>query len=141
MAQVALKRAGGIAYREAGPSQVSDGSPVLCIHGWPQSSYMWRHLLPNVTAPYIVVATASLGGAILVEASLSFLGLGVPQVTATADSAAARDFYYKRTGRYVPVITDGGISIIDLAVQTQGMPTIVPPARSRSRRPEHATKR
>jgi peptide/nickel transport system permease protein len=39
---------------------------------------MWRHLLPNITAPYIVVATASLGGAILVEASLSFLGLGVP---------------------------------------------------------------
>jgi peptide/nickel transport system permease protein len=42
---------------------------------------MWRHLLPNVTAPYIVVATASLGGAILVEASLSFLGLGVPPPT------------------------------------------------------------
>jgi len=39
---------------------------------------MWRHVIPNVTAPYIVVATASLGGAILVEASLSLLGLGVP---------------------------------------------------------------
>ena len=39
---------------------------------------MLRHLLPNVTAPYIVVATAGLAGAILVEASLSFLGLGVP---------------------------------------------------------------
>ncbi len=38
------------------------------------------------------------------------LGLGVPQVTATADSAAARDFYYKRTGRYVPIITDGGMT-------------------------------
>jgi peptide/nickel transport system permease protein len=37
-----------------------------------------RHLLPNVTAPIIVVVTAGLGGAILVEASLSFLGLGVP---------------------------------------------------------------
>jgi peptide/nickel transport system permease protein len=37
-----------------------------------------RHLLPNSTAPYIIVVTASLGGAILVEASLSFLGLGVP---------------------------------------------------------------
>jgi peptide/nickel transport system permease protein len=36
-----------------------------------------RHLLPNVIAPYIVVATAGLSGAILVEASLSFLGLGV----------------------------------------------------------------
>jgi len=37
------------------------------------------------------------------------LGLGVPQVTATADSAAARDFYYKQHGRYVPIITDGGM--------------------------------
>ena len=37
-----------------------------------------RHLLPNVTAPIIVVATAGLAGAILTEASLSFLGLGVP---------------------------------------------------------------
>jgi peptide/nickel transport system permease protein len=39
---------------------------------------MLRHLVPNIMASYIVVATASLGGAILVEASLSFLGLGVP---------------------------------------------------------------
>ena len=37
------------------------------------------------------------------------LGLGVPQVTATADCAAARDAYYARTGRYVPIITDGGM--------------------------------
>ena len=38
------------------------------------------------------------------------LGLGVPQVTATADAAAARDFYLKQTGRYVPIITDGGMT-------------------------------
>jgi len=38
------------------------------------------------------------------------LGIGVPQVTATIDAAAARDFYYKRTGRYVPIITDGGMN-------------------------------
>lgn len=37
------------------------------------------------------------------------LGLGVPQVTATLDCAAARDTYLRRTGRYVPLITDGGI--------------------------------
>src|SRR5678816_4586918 len=42
--------------------------------------------------------------------SREVLGVGVPQVTATADSAAARDFYYKRTGRYVPIITDGGMT-------------------------------
>jgi IMP dehydrogenase len=38
------------------------------------------------------------------------LGIGVPQVTATVDAAAARDFYFKRTGRYIPIITDGGMS-------------------------------
>jgi IMP dehydrogenase len=38
------------------------------------------------------------------------LGIGVPQVTATVDCAAARDFHCKRTGKYVPIITDGGMS-------------------------------
>jgi IMP dehydrogenase len=38
------------------------------------------------------------------------LGLGVPQVTATTDCAAARDHYFKQTGRYCPIITDGGMS-------------------------------
>jgi len=42
--------------------------------------------------------------------SRGVLGLGVPQVTATVDSAAARDAYFKRSGRYVPIITDGGMS-------------------------------
>jgi IMP dehydrogenase len=38
------------------------------------------------------------------------LGIGVPQVTATIDCAAARDDYYKKKKRYVPIITDGGMS-------------------------------
>jgi IMP dehydrogenase len=38
------------------------------------------------------------------------LGIGVPQVTATVDAAAARDFYYKRASRYVTIITDGGMN-------------------------------
>ncbi|MDX2227070.1 MAG: GuaB3 family IMP dehydrogenase-related protein [Verrucomicrobiae bacterium] len=42
--------------------------------------------------------------------SRGVLGLGVPQVTATVDCAAARDEYFKRTARYVPIITDGGMS-------------------------------
>ncbi|MFP3975868.1 MAG: GuaB3 family IMP dehydrogenase-related protein [Chloroflexota bacterium] len=37
------------------------------------------------------------------------LGVGVPQVTAIIDSAAARDDYFHETGRYVPIIADGGI--------------------------------
>jgi IMP dehydrogenase len=42
--------------------------------------------------------------------SRGVLGLGVPQVTATVDCAAARDYHGKKTGRYVPIITDGGMS-------------------------------
>jgi IMP dehydrogenase len=37
------------------------------------------------------------------------LGIGVPQVTAVADVAAARDSYLRETGRYVPVVADGGM--------------------------------
>jgi peptide/nickel transport system permease protein len=39
----------------------------------------FRHILPNTVGPFIVLATAQLGSAILVEATLSFLGLGVPE--------------------------------------------------------------
>ncbi|MBN3038934.1 MAG: GuaB3 family IMP dehydrogenase-related protein [Candidatus Omnitrophica bacterium] len=37
------------------------------------------------------------------------LGIGVPQVTATSDAAAARDHYFKKTKKYVSIITDGGM--------------------------------
>ena len=37
------------------------------------------------------------------------LGIGVPQVTAVADVAGARDVYLRETGRYVPVVADGGM--------------------------------
>jgi peptide/nickel transport system permease protein len=39
----------------------------------------FRHVLPNTIGPFIVLSTAQLGSAILVEATLSFLGLGVPE--------------------------------------------------------------
>ena len=39
------------------------------------------------------------------------LGIGVPQVTSTLDVAAARDHHYKKTGKYIPIITDGGMRI------------------------------
>ncbi len=39
------------------------------------------------------------------------LGIGVPQITSTVDCRAARDDFYKKTGKYVPTITDGGMRI------------------------------
>ena len=41
--------------------------------------------------------------------SREVLGVGVPQITATIECAAARDAHYADTGRYVPIITDGGM--------------------------------
>jgi IMP dehydrogenase len=41
--------------------------------------------------------------------SRGVLGVGVPQATAIADCAAARDDYYTETGNYIPVIADGGL--------------------------------
>jgi peptide/nickel transport system permease protein len=38
-----------------------------------------RHILPNTMGPFIVLITAQLGGSILIEAALSFLGLGIPE--------------------------------------------------------------
>ena len=46
--------------------------------GVPLRWIVWRHVLPNVSASLIVVATFGVAGAILTEAGLSFLGLGVP---------------------------------------------------------------
>jgi len=43
-----------------------------------QTRIIFRHVLPNVVASYLIILTATLGAAILAEASLGFLGLGVP---------------------------------------------------------------
>ncbi|MFH1491447.1 MAG: ABC transporter permease [Pseudomonadota bacterium] len=47
--------------------------------GMSQKRIAFLHVLPNTMAPFIVMTTAQLGSAILVEASLSYLGLGIPE--------------------------------------------------------------
>ena len=50
MSGVELKHAGGMAYREALPDGDNGADPVLLVHGFPESSYMWRHLLPALAS-------------------------------------------------------------------------------------------
>ena len=50
--------------------------------GFGHARIVLRHMLPNVMAPYLIILTAFLGQAILAEASLTFLGLGVQEPTA-----------------------------------------------------------
>jgi IMP dehydrogenase len=87
---------------------------------------IFEELIENIRIPLVVGNTVSFTAtkelmetgisAVLVGVgpgaictSREVLGVGVPQVTATIDCAAARDEYYRETGRYVPVITDGGM--------------------------------
>ena len=49
--------------------------------GAAQARIVLRHIVPNVVAPYIIMLTAQLGGAILAEAALSYLGLGAAEPT------------------------------------------------------------
>jgi peptide/nickel transport system permease protein len=51
--------------------------------GTPTVKVLWRHVLPNTIAPLIVQATFIAGAAILLEAALSFLGVGIPPETPT----------------------------------------------------------
>ncbi|MBA3479303.1 MAG: ABC transporter permease [Lautropia sp.] len=64
--------------------------------GFSHSRIIFRHIVPNVVAPYLIMLTAFVGQAILLEASLSFLGLGVTEPTAAWGlmlSGSAIDFY------------------------------------------------
>jgi peptide/nickel transport system permease protein len=64
--------------------------------GFSHSRIIFRHIVPNVTAPYLIMLTAFVGQAILLEASLSFLGLGATEPTPAWGlmlSGSAIDFY------------------------------------------------
>ncbi|MCK9496937.1 MAG: ABC transporter permease [Dehalococcoidia bacterium] len=60
---------------------VSTSDYILAAHalGARDSWIMFRHILPNLIGPMMVIATLGLGSAVLAEASLSFLGFGVPE--------------------------------------------------------------
>ena len=64
--------------------------------GYSHTRIIFRHIAPNVVAPYLIMLTAFIAQAILAEASLSFLGLGVTEPTAAWGlmlSGNAADFY------------------------------------------------
>jgi len=64
--------------------------------GYSHSRIIFRHMAPNLVAPYLIMVTAYIAQAILLEASLSFLGLGVSEPTAAWGlmlSGNASDFY------------------------------------------------
>jgi peptide/nickel transport system permease protein len=66
----------------------------------PQSRIVFRHLLPNAFPPLIVVATVQVAHAIALEATLSFLGVGVPITEPSLGLLIANGYGYMLSGNY-----------------------------------------
>ncbi|SPJ24549.1 ABC transporter permease [Palleronia abyssalis] len=66
----------------------------------PTSRVLFRHLLPNGMPPLIVVATVQVASAIALEATLSFLGVGLPLTEPSLGSLISNGFKYIHTDRY-----------------------------------------
>ncbi len=85
----------------------------------------WRivalHILPNVLAPIVVIATVSLGGAIIAEASLSFLGLGTPPPTPTWGGMLSQvGRQYLEQAPWIAIFPGIAISVVVLAFNLFG---------------------
>lgn len=68
--------------------------------GLSRSRIIFRHILPNCLAPLIVVGTVQTAHAISLEATLSFLGVGLPQTEPSLGVLIANGFEYMLSGRY-----------------------------------------
>jgi peptide/nickel transport system permease protein len=66
----------------------------------PARRVVWRHILPNCLPPLIVVATVQVANAIALEATLSFLGVGLPVTEPSLGMLISNGFQYMLSGRY-----------------------------------------
>lgn len=85
-----------VALSERGKSYI-DAAHLLRL---PTLKVIFRHLLPNSIAPALTLVPIEVGHAIALEATLSFLGLGVPVDQPSLGSAVANGFQYLMTGQY-----------------------------------------
>lgn len=70
------------------------------VIGFPQSRIMFRHILPNTLSPVLVISTVQVAEAIISEASLSFLGLGMPVTQPSLGSLIRAGFEYIFSGSW-----------------------------------------
>ena len=70
------------------------------VLGLPPARIVFRHLLPNCLPPLIVIATVQVASAITLEATLSFLGLGLPITEPSLGLLIANGFNYMLSGKY-----------------------------------------
>jgi len=86
------------------------------VVGASRSRLLWRYVLPFCTAPLIVLATTQIGLVVIAEASLSFLGLGVPADQASWGTTIANGRDYLSTAWWISTIPGLALASVVLAV-------------------------
>jgi peptide/nickel transport system permease protein len=85
-----------------------------------QARIMFRHVLPNVVSPLIVVATFAVGSMVVLEATLSFLGIGVPLRVATWGSMLSSGRTYLKSAWWITAFPGLAIFVTVLAINALG---------------------
>jgi len=86
---------------------------AACL-GLSHSRILFRHILPNCLPPLIVVGTVQTAHAIALEATLSFLGVGLPQTEPSLGLLIANGFEYMLSGRYWIAVFPGVALLITI---------------------------
>jgi len=95
--------------------EAAAATPLSTLH------IVFRHVLPNVLPPLIVVATVQVANAISLEATLSFLGLGLPPTEPSLGMLIANGFQYMMSGRYwISVYPGIGLILLIVAINLVG---------------------
>lgn len=82
------------------------------ILGMPASTILRRHVLPNVMGPVLVLATIHLAGAVITEATLSFLGVGIPPTTPSLGTLIRVGNNYLFSGEWWITVFPGAALIV-----------------------------
>lgn len=88
--------------------------------GASQARIILRHILPNVTAPLIVLATLNITAIILLESSLSFLGIGVQPPRPSWGSMIGEGRDYLNTAWWIAVVPGLAMIVVTMSVNTVG---------------------
>jgi peptide/nickel transport system permease protein len=115
-----IPRAGRVVRAAALAVKESPYVEVSRAVGCPARRIIFRHIIPNCIAPYLIIATALLGTAILVEASLSFLGLGVDPQTPSWGSALAEAMEFWEGSPWLAIFPGIAISLAVFGVNLLG---------------------
>ncbi len=86
------------------------------VMGLPSSRIMWRHILPNALSPILVLSTVQVANAIMSEAALSFLGLGMPITKPSLGSLINAGFEYIFSGAWWITLFPGILLVVLILV-------------------------